>query len=215
VSYYHGMYFPQRFEHHFRRGVYFENCSSQEIEQWRRTLVLLLEKVSALQGGRPVLLKNPVYTGHIDRIRAIWPEARFIHIYRNPFVVYRSTRHFFTRLMPELALQDTHGAPVDEMILESYPRLMNALGEQSARLPGNRFVELRFEDFETAPMEQLERIYATLELPGFAAARQNFQAYLGSLAGYRKNRYDFAPEMVRTVQQHWAPFIERWGYEAP
>ena len=39
LSYYHGIYFPRRFRHHFERGVFFDGCRPEEIEQWRDTLV--------------------------------------------------------------------------------------------------------------------------------------------------------------------------------
>ena len=36
VSYYHGLYFPQHFKRHFKRGVFFDGCDASEIDQWRR-----------------------------------------------------------------------------------------------------------------------------------------------------------------------------------
>ena len=80
-SYYHGLFFPKRFAHHFRRGVFFDDCTPEEIDRWRKTLIYFLEKVSIHQGGRRLLIKNPVYTNHIGRLREIWPDAKFIHIF--------------------------------------------------------------------------------------------------------------------------------------
>lgn len=215
LSYYHGLYFPKRFRHHFRRGVYFEGCRPDEIERWRRTLVYFLQKVSIHQHGKQLLLKNPVYTGHVARLRAIWPEAKFIHIYRSPYVLFPSTRHFFTRLFSELAFQRYDNVELDELILESYPKLMNAVLVDAAALPASSYVEVRFEDFQVAPMRELETVYRTLELPGFKDARQRFETYLASVRGYRTNRYRFDREMIELVEQHWSAFIRRWGYDPP
>jgi hypothetical protein len=55
----------------------------------------LLQKVSIHQGQKPLLIKNPVYTGYIRHLRELWPQAKFIHIYRNPYRVFPSARHYF------------------------------------------------------------------------------------------------------------------------
>ena len=218
LSYYHGLYFPKRFKYHFHRGVFFQGCSSQEIEQWRRWHSHLLKKVSLYQGGKQLLLKNPVYTAHIAKLRAIWPDAKFIHIYRNPYLVFPSTRHFFTRLLPELALQAYENLANDEIeqaILESYPRMMNALLSDSADLPAESFVEICFEDLEREPLKQIEKIYDQLKLPGLEQAIPNFESYLTSLQGYQKNNYPFDSKTINLVESHWMPFIQRWQYLSP
>jgi hypothetical protein len=80
----------------------------------------LAKKVSVHQGHRPLLIKNPVYTGYIRHLRELWPKAKFIHIYRNPYRVFVSARHYFTRLLPELTLQDYDDLPIESLVLESY-----------------------------------------------------------------------------------------------
>jgi omega-hydroxy-beta-dihydromenaquinone-9 sulfotransferase len=215
LSYYHGVYFPRRFRQHFMRGVFFEDCRPEEIEHWRRALLYFLEKVSIEQGGKQLLMKNPVYTGQVARLQAIWPQAKFIHIYRNPYVLLPSARHFFTRLFPQLALQRHDDVTVDELILESYPRMMHALLSDAAQLPPASFAEVRFEDFEAAPMPQLERIYRTLELGDFEVTRPRFEAYLAQVRGYRKNRYPLDPVDIGLVERYWQASIERFGYMRP
>ncbi len=218
-SYYHGLYFPQQFHHHFERGVFFDGCDEGAIAQWQRYQEQLLHKVSIHQQGKPLLIKNPVYTAHVAQLRQIWPEAKFIHIYRNPYVVFPSTRHFFLRLLPELALQ-TYDATamanlVEELVLDSYPRMIATLQADVATLPRNQFAEIRFEDLEQAPLETLQQVYATLELENFDQAQPQFERYLDGLQGYQKNRYAFDPKVIQRVEDYWASLIQQWGYEKP
>jgi hypothetical protein len=217
LSYYHGIYFPQHFERHFRRGVYLEDCSPREIEAQQRAMQWLLERVWRHQGGRQLLIKNPVYTGQIDRLRRIWPEAKFIHIYRNPYVVFRSTRHFFAAMLRELAWQDYELAelPIEALILESYPRLLDALYRDAQAIPTEDFVELRFEDFEHDPLRELERVFGQLGWAQFDAERARFEHYLQAVGHYRKNRYAYDPRDLQLVQANWGRFLERWGYGPP
>jgi hypothetical protein len=90
LSFYHGIYFPRRLEERFRQGVFFDGCGVAAIARWRRRHVLFLEKLALLQPGRRLLIKNPVYSARISMLREIWPEAKFIHIYRNPYRVQRA-----------------------------------------------------------------------------------------------------------------------------
>ena len=161
------------------------------------------------------MIKNPIYTGHIRRLREIWPDAKFIHIYRNPYVVLQSTRHFFTRLLPELALQSYDSLPIDDLILESYPRMMNALLKDVHELPAGSFAEVRFEDFEQNPLDELKKVYQALELPAFDTARLQFTHYLDSIRNYRKNRYVFDEQAIELVNTNWSTYVQRYGYVPP
>ena len=90
LSYYHAMYFPRRFEETYRRGLLLD--TGEEVARWQRTLRHYVGKMTELGAGRPLLLKNPGYSAQMGAIRALWPNARFVHIYRNPYVVFESTR---------------------------------------------------------------------------------------------------------------------------
>ena len=211
ASYYHGMYFPKHFETHFRRDV-FGAESQADIERWKHLHRHLLQKVSVHQGHRPLLIKNPVYAGYIRHLRALWPGAKFIHIYRNPYRVFVSARHYFTRLLPELALQDYGDLPIDSLVLESYPFLLDALKTDTADLPVNQFVELSFEALQSDPLAELKPLFEQLDLPGFEAASSYFEAYLADLKDYQQNQYSLDAETVSAVENHWQPYIQRWDY---
>jgi hypothetical protein len=212
-SYYHGLYFPSRFETHFRRDVLGE-LGETDVDRWGRLHRHLLQKVAIHQGQLPLLIKNPVYTGYIGHLRQLWPQAKFIHIHRDPYRVFVSTRHYFHRLLPELALQNYGELPIDALILESYPVLMRALQADKADLPPDQFVELSFEDLQTQPLKELERLFRQLELPNFETARPRFEAYLAQLKDYRQNQYDLAPDICATVAAHWGEWIQRWSPDA-
>ena len=214
LSFYHGLYFPRHLEENLRRGLYFEGCGPAETARWRRCFLHFLEKVTLAQGGRRLLLKNPVHSARVATMRALWPDARFIHIHRDPRAVFVSTVGFYRTLLDRLALQATDGIDVERLVLDHYPRIMQALLDDTAGLPPNRFAELAFESFEQAPLAEAERLYRLLELPGFEAARPRFEAYLAEVSGYAKNRHRLSAEGREQVERRWAPFVARWGRPA-
>ncbi len=215
LSFYHGLYFPRHFERTFWRGVFFDECSEKEIENWKRIFAYYLKKLSIQQDHRRLLIKNPVYTARIGIIREIWPRAKFIHVHRNPFHVFESMRNFYKKLFSALALQSYDHVDIDTMILEAYSRMAGRLVEDSKQLPEEDYVEVRFEDMEEDPICELERIYRTLKLPGFARALPLINDYLQSVRGYRKNTYRFEQANVNLVRENLAPFLTLWDYSAP
>lgn len=215
LSYYHGIYFPRRFAERVARGVFLDDCEPGEIARWKDRLLLFHGKIALRRPNRTPLVKNPVYTARIALLREIWPDARFIHIHRNPFIVFESTCRFYYRLFEELSLQDVHDVPVRDVVLETYPRMMDRLLADTADLPSDRFAEIRFEDLEAAPLATLEQVYQQLGLPGFDAARGRIESYLGTLTTYTKNSYRFSEPSLSEVERRWAPYLELWGYARP
>jgi hypothetical protein len=219
LSFYHGLYFPHRLRENFEAGIFLDGAEPWAIACWERRLRHFFDKLMIEQPGRRLLVKNPVYTARVAQLKRLWPQAKFIHIYRNPYVVFQSTRNFYRALFRELALQPADiAAPetlIEALILESYPRMMRALAEDAVRLPTEDFVELRFETFEQSPLAEIERLYATLQLTGFEQDRPLFQEYLQGTQSYRKNTYAYPDDVVHKVGAHWREFIDRWDYAAP
>lgn len=218
VSFYHGIYFPRHFRENVERGVFFDGCVEGEVEEWREALLHFVRKLSVEGGGRRILVKNPVYTGRIGMLRDLYPEAQFIHIHRNPFEVFQSSRRFWRTLLDELAWQDpgvVSDEEIDELILDVYPRLMGRLVDDRERIPDGDFVEVRFEELVRHPTEVLERIHHALELGGFTDAEPLFAAYLKSVRSYEKHSYRFPSATVERISERWGPFLERWDYGVP
>jgi omega-hydroxy-beta-dihydromenaquinone-9 sulfotransferase len=213
LSYYHAMYFPRRFAETYRRGLLLEGAG--EVVDWQRTLRHYVGKLSALGAGRSLLLKSPGYTAQIRAIRALWPDARFVHIYRDPYVVFVSSCRALRTVLRELALQSHHHVPVDEVVLELYPRIMGRLLEEADRLPSHAIVHVRFEELERDPLGQVERIYRSIKLDDYEVARPRIAAYLRSIQHYTKSSYTFSEESVRRVSEQWQPFIVYFGYLPP
>ena len=76
---------------------------------------------------KPLLLKSPAHTGRIRLLLDLYPEARFVHIHRNPFDIYRSMLGAFRKLRPWWALQKPPGpAEEEEQVLDRYEQVYRA-----------------------------------------------------------------------------------------
>ncbi|MEM7211706.1 MAG: sulfotransferase [Pseudomonadota bacterium] len=215
MSFYHGIYFPKAFDRLIDRGLFFDGCTEAEIQEWEQRFVYFMRKLSHEQ-GKPLLIKNPVYTARISWLKRLFPNAKFVYLHRNPFDVFLSMRNFYQRLLEVMALQKVPSdLDMDVTILRVFDRMMNAYVEDSQKLAPGDLVELRYEDLDRAPVDVLSRIYTSLDLKGFDAARPAFETYLDSVRSFRKNEFRGDAETIDKVQSALGHWIARWGYSAP
>ena len=66
----------------------FREASLDEIARWQSALKWFVQKLAYSKGNRPLVLKSPAHTGRVRLLLEAFPEARFIHIHRNPYDVF-------------------------------------------------------------------------------------------------------------------------------
>jgi len=76
------------------------------IDRWKTTYDYFLKKISYKNNGKPILLKSLVNTAKIKQILDLYPNAKFIHIHRNPYDVYFSTWKLYKSILPLLSFQN-------------------------------------------------------------------------------------------------------------
>jgi hypothetical protein len=212
-SFYHALYFPERFQKHLRGGLFFEGVDMAGSREWERQVRHLYAKLVHAQNGRRLLIKNPVYSGRVAQLARMFPGAKFINMVRDPYEVFVSMRNFYTKLLPELALQDYSDVDIDEAVLSVFPELMQRVRTDAAELAEGHFVELRYEELDADPIGAVRRAYEGLGLKGFETSSDAFQAYLDGIRSYRKNDFAMPVEVIEKVNARWANEIEALGYQ--
>ncbi len=215
VSFYHGIYFPKRFEAFLDEGLFFDTLSEREIAAWRDRFTYFMRKLYVHQGHKRLLIKNPVYTARVAALREIWPEARFIHILRNPYEVFVSMRNFYSKLLKQFALQDYDHVDIDRAILDVYARMMETMERDVADLPPHLYTEVRYETLDADPLGAIGSIYRSLDLGDFEAIQPTFQAYLDTVRTYKKNAFTYSDEAAALVEGRLGGFLEKWHYARP
>ncbi len=214
LSFVHHLTFPNR-AREYQEKYATMRLTSSEMTRWERAYLDVLRKATLAAGGRRLVLKSPTNLGRTAELRRLFPDAKFIHIVRNPYLVYRSMKHLYGKVLPICQLADADPDEVIASMLDSYAAMMRQYMKDRESIPKGHLAEVRFEDLERAPMAELERLYAELDLPGWERARQPVADYLGTLSGYRKNAYRIDPETIDVVDRHWGFAVEAWGYEPP
>jgi hypothetical protein len=212
LSPYMGWCFPG-YGAYYNRFLTFRDAQESEISRWKHALMTLLKKLT-LRYGRPLVLKSPPHTARIRLLLGLFPDARFVHIHRDPYVVFRSTRHMIRAAQPLYHLRDGPLQDGDDGIISVYTEMYDAYFEQRALIPEGRLHDISYEDLERQPLSVIGSIYECIGLSGFADVRPRLEGYLASIAGYRKNRHvDLPEESRRRIAYEWGRSFNEWGYE--
>jgi hypothetical protein len=183
-------------------------------ESWKRAFHGFLQRLS-FKDSRRLVLKSPPHTARIKILLELFPDARFVHIVRDPYVVFPSTVNLWKSLYQKHGLQTPTFEGLEEHVLTTFERLYRRLEEDKGSIPASRFSEVRYEDLIGDPLGQLERIYRELELGDFGAARPGIEAFLARNAGYETNRYHTTPEQRAEIGRRWGEVIQKYGYTDP
>jgi hypothetical protein len=205
--------FP-RAKERYAQHLTFERAPAEDLARWQAALDWYVRKLT-FRHGRPLVLKSPPHTARIRLLLARFPDARFVHIRRDPFTVFLSTRRTILANLRLHRLQSDPWPDLDDWILAQYREMYDAYFSQRALVPTGRLVEVSFEDLERSPLAVVREVYKTLSLPEFDSVEPALQVYVASLAHYRKNIHPpLDPSLRRRIAESWRPCFEEWGYAA-
>jgi hypothetical protein len=213
-SLYWSFCFPREIARH-NRYWHTASMTPHQLARWQTHYMTFLRKITWRQRKQP-LLKNPVNTSRVAKLKEMFPGAKFIYLVRHPYAVYRSNVHFGEHGIAVFQLQNPD--PADTYagrVLENYRAATDACEHDLAQLPAGDVARLRFEDLEVAPLDEVQRIYAELGLGMSPTFRQRLEEYLTSRAGYTKNRFaQLPPHDRQRVEAAMGAYLRAWGYES-
>ena len=197
----------------FAKYLTFRDVPAAEVAEWRRAFEWFLKKVQWRQ-GRPLVLKSPTHTARIRLLLEMFPGAKFVHIHRNPYTVFQSTRQMFLKSMAWHALQRESLHPLNAWILRTYEEMHAAFFAEKQLIPAGQFHELGFEQLERDRVGELRKLYEALDLPAFAEAEPGLRQYVDSLAGFKKMKHhELSPELKAEISTRWRRNFDEWGYD--
>lgn len=215
VSYYYFWMFPERALDFYDQSIEFKGIDPNLLKKWYNGYSLVIKKALKNIGASRYLSKNPSHTGRVATLLKLFPTAKFIHIHRNPVLVYLSTRHFFQQMGSVLRLQRIPDHLQEEIIFTVYDRIIHKYLDERRQIPPENLIELSFDDLQSDPLNILERIYTQFGIPDFEQVKGNFSGYLQQSKGYKKNVHHISKDLLDKILQRWDFAMKEWGYDLP
>jgi len=180
-------------------------------ERWERALLHFTAKLG-LHTGRRIVLKNPFHSMRIAVLRRLFPEAKFIHIVRDPRTVIPSTVRMWSIVGRQNAMNRRFRPPSMGEVIEVFDRMVMRIRADLGALTQDRFAEIRFEDLVKRPVEVIRGAYERLNLVFSDQCEGRMRRFVDSITGYKMNSYALSAEQERIIRARLAHHIERDGY---
>ena len=191
----------------------FDGVSAEDLQEWLGRLRAFLLAVGT-RTGRPLVVKSPTHTGRIGHLAREFPEAKFIHITRDPRDVFPSTCRLWHSLDDVQALQKPTGKGMEEYVVQCFERMYKSFHQQRDQIDASRLIDVRYEDLKADPVGTLRTIYETLRLSDFESVQSTIQEWADSEhKEYQTNKHELSPEHEEMIRRAWADYFARYGYE--
>lgn len=187
--------------------------TEEQVQEWQRALQGFFQRIT-YRDNRRIVVKSPPHTGRVRVLLKMFPDAKFVHLVRDPFDMYASTVNLWKSLNEVQRLQAAGDqAWVEEYVLDNLQRMYASFEADRELLRGDQLYDLRYEDLVDDPVGQLRRIYSQLELGDFARVEPAVTSHLAEVKNYRTNRFVLDEPTCDRVRGRWAGYFERYGYD--
>lgn len=183
-----------------------------------RSIFLAIAQACSRQAGKPRIgEKTPIHSRHIPRIRSVFPEAKILHIYRDPRDVAASM----------LRMPWAHGTVRD--FARRWVKIINEQLEAQGALPRDYYCAVQYESLVSNPSQHLMDICRFLGEPfdpavlahelsaraGFPVRFPEWQQLTTQPVTTKPiGRFmdDLSPRQIACVERIAGPLMDRFGY---
>ncbi len=188
-----------------------EQVPPEDRRRWQEALVWFLQRVTFRDPQR-IILKSPPHLARIKMLLEIFPDARFVHIVRDPYVVYASTINLWKTLYQYQSLQRPNFKGLEEYVFACFERMYQAFEAQRHLVDPSRLYEVRYEDLVHDQIGGMRKLYEHLGLGEFENVLPKLEQYAAGTKDYKTNKYDTDPELRLAIDRRWGRFMRPYGY---
>ena len=207
----HGLYFPRQFTAYTQRFALFGDEAMKA--EWKRNHLFLLQKLTYKNKGRQLILKSPFDTARIPEILELYPDARFIHIVRNPLDVYSSNKRLYQKILPQLALQNISDQHMEEHIQQTYKLVFDRFHKHFPLLDDSQRYQIKYEDFIGHEPKVIQAIYRHFNLGEANMIAESSGHAKNGPDQYKKNQYTLTREEEQMIAREWASSFQIFEYD--
>ena len=214
LSIYCSFMFPETASQ-YEKYVDFLEATPDEKARWKAAFVYFIKKIM-LATGKRVVVKSCTHTARVRLLLEMFPDAKFVHIHRNPYETFSSTLHLRSKVDWENFFQK----PEENFLQQRWEqtatigqKIWERIIEDRKLIPPENFVELNYHEFEGHELEYLRGIYEKFRLPEWERYEKIITPYLESLKGYKKNKLKIDQKLQEFVYDRWRMVFDAYGYK--
>ncbi len=190
-----------------------QSLSVAERESWKLAWKNFIQRIELVSDGR-IVLKSPTHTARVRTILEVFPDAKFVHIVRNPLVLFPSTVRLWRSLSETQGLQelDDKANWIEQHVLDTFVRMYERFEQDRELIPPGNLIDVRYEKLVADPVSQMRNVYQELKLGDYGRVEMAIRQHALKTRDYRTNEYTLPSDVAEKVRGRWAPYFQRYGY---
>ena len=213
LSFYHYFYFPDHTEEYKSRSLLFNDVSEKEVKEWEKAYKLIIKKALILSPGNQFISKNPPNTFRIPQLLNLFPDAKFVYIYRNPYSVLSSFILFMKQVMLGVGFQNINEREIDDQLLQLYTLALEKYEADKILIPRENLIEVQYEKFKEDPLKTIKNIYSTFNLDDFDEVEPILSNYIHSQKHQKSGGHPKPDYLLEFVRNNLKDYMDLKGYK--
>lgn len=212
LSFYNFFYFPDQFENYKSTALYFDNVDDKTLKRWQDEYLLTIKKAMIQTGGNRFVSKNPPNTFRIPQLLKLFPNARFIYIYRNPINVLSSYILFMFEVINGVGFQKADKELFEKQSFQLFKEALDKYESDKALIPSENLVEIKYEEFKQEPIQTIENIYNQFGMANFEQLSAKLKTYTSSQKGQKSGGHNIPDHLSEFIQTELKDYLVEKGY---
>jgi hypothetical protein len=205
-SAYWGLVFPKRWREWLNGAPQFSD--RKYAYGWKKEYLKTLKYVTFRNTGKQLVLKSPPNTERIGVLLQLFPRAKFIYIYRNPFHLFYSTKNMWKKaILSYYSVQKITDDELDEIVFEHFIHLTEQYEKDKHLIPEENLIEISYEELKADPFNTIQKIYSGINLPDFESTAKELLLQIESEKEYQNFQYQFDDACLEKIERRWGKYI--------
>lgn len=183
----------------------------KKLEAWENAVTYFYKKLT-INNNRTILIKNPFHSFRMEILNQIFPNARYIHITRHPHKVVPSTVRMWDIVGTQNAMNTRWKKPSLNEVSELLNEMLLKIDRDLKKLPAEKYYEIKFEDLEKNPVQNIKTIYQHLGVQFSEEFEEQLNQFLISVKGYQKNKYTLPEGERLEINNILKPWMREKNY---
>jgi hypothetical protein len=200
-------------EEHGQAYLSLRQLSLGERERWEGILWHFVRLLTYRNPGKRLVMKSSPHTARLALLARMFPQSRFVHIVRDPHVVFAQTVRMWRQMQAGCALLPAEQLDLESQVLQTLREMYTGFESARDALPSGRFHQISYEQLVCEPLQTLEGCYHATGLGDFERVAPRMERKLAPLAGKRFLHEPLQADSKAAVAEAWGPIFRPWGYD--
>jgi hypothetical protein len=186
--------------------------ASRGFWEWKQYMLFVCQKAAFIMGRNRLLLRNHANMARLECFLDLFPNAKFLHIKRNPYRLVPSLLNLHRQIISKYTLQEYTEEQLQDFTFYQYKTFTEGFVRGRHLINPDNYIEIAYENLVKDPIDTLRKVYQKLDLRPFAEVEPAFQRYLESVSSYQTNSYQEDKVLRERIKSELGVAFDCFGY---